>query len=495
MAPQRAPADDVPTVEALRAKVAAATGTVPPSRYEHIHYVRAGIAGDDEIVRSGDDFRETEGYGPLQSAHGAFGGQAWHENYNGQVVLDQPDPGNATKEKFTTTVTRVSVPFDAFVIARLNSVGSGNKEYVDPVTSRVVRREAITPTQTTVTTYDDFRTVDGYTTAWHWSIQDGHPENDADCSITQLVARPVQPAEVGIPAPRRALVEFPPGKTSVDVPAKFVNDSFIVRAVINGRGLDFLLDTGASGITIDDDVARQLGLHEFAQFSNAANAGRIGESFAIVPAMNIGELRMNDVAVRTLPGLPGDDYGDTKVVGLLGFDFIAELLLHLDYERGRLTAFQAGSTPLPTHGKLVTLDIRLGTQQPMTTALVNGAAGERFVVDTGNRGGFIIFDYFARRNPGALVDLGGGSDRERYSNFSGVGGRVDITPYRLATVQIGKAVFNNFFGYRVAQRKAYAINQDGLIGTTFLRDFNLWLDYVDSAIVMELNGNGASALR
>jgi predicted aspartyl protease len=248
-------------------------------------------------------------------------------------------------EAFTTTVTRVSAPVDAYVIARLNSAGSGIKEYVDPATSRVVRRDAIAPTQTTVTLYDDFRTVAGYTSAWHWTERDGHPENDADYQVEALQARPVTTAEIEIPKPRRALVEFPAGKTIVDLPAKVINNEFIVRVTIAGRGLDFILDSGAAGITLETDVAKELGLTAVARASNAVNAGRYTQTEVVVPEMRVGELLMHDVAVATLPRLAAEDT-HMRVVGLLGFDFIAELGLKLDYEQGRVTAY-ALNGPFP----------------------------------------------------------------------------------------------------------------------------------------------------
>jgi hypothetical protein len=104
----------------------------------------------------------------------------------------------------------------------------------------------------------------------------------------------------------------------------------------------------------------------------------------------------------------------------------------------------------------------------------------------------MIFDYFARRYPGALVDLGGGDERQRFMRFRGIGGPTDTEAYRLAKVQMGSVTFTDFFGYRVTKRTAYAGNTDGLIGTTFLRNFNVLLDYVDSQIVLDLNGQGAA---
>jgi len=492
----RADAQTVPSVDALRAKIAAATGSAPAAMREVLRVTSSSGIGEREILRSGDDFRQNDGTGPYATASGSYGGQAWHQNANGQVVLDEPDPGVAAGEALTTTVSRVATPVNAYVIAELNRAGFGTKTYVDPATFHVVRVEKISAAQTEVTAYDDFRTLDGYTSARHWKVTDGHEEDALDERVVSLTSRPIAKADLDIPNPRRALVEFPPGKTSVELPVTFHNDEFYVRVVINGRGLDFLLDTGAAGIIIYNDVIAKLGLHELARGVNAANAGRFTEVTAVVPEMDVGELKMRDVVVQSAPGLP-DDTADVHVAGLLGFDFIAELMLRLDYERGRVTALENGSPGLSPTVKRVTLDVRLGEQVPETTVTINGYPGEHFLVDTGNEGGLLIFDRYARRNPHALVDTGNANDEERTATFGyGVGGKLAIKPYKLQKVQMAHATFANFYGYLVEQRAAYSgADSDGLIGTTFLRNFTVWIDYVNSEILLVLNANGSTLQR
>ena len=78
--------------------------------------------------------------------------------------------------------------------------------------------------------------------------------------ITEYDAGPVTDADVAVAQSLRHLVRFPNGVTSLDLPATFGRQHVYVRVTINGRGLDYVLDTGASGISIDMQVARELGL-------------------------------------------------------------------------------------------------------------------------------------------------------------------------------------------------------------------------------------------
>jgi hypothetical protein len=175
----------VPSVDALRQRIASARETPPARERVTVAYSFGGVAGKRVTVRDGSDERTDVTYGPLTAASGVYRKQAWHQNENGETVLEQPEPGNATRETTTTTVTHVSAPFDAYVLATLNAAGDGFKEYVDPRSYHIVRYDRILPTGTTVAAYDDFRTVAGYTRAWHWTQRDGHSENDAEYRVTQ----------------------------------------------------------------------------------------------------------------------------------------------------------------------------------------------------------------------------------------------------------------------------------------------------------------------
>lgn len=154
-----AAAADVPTADSLRERIRSAAGTPPPTSHSVLTYEANGFHGRHETYRSGDDFREIVEEGPFTTQSGRFEKQAWHQNENGETVLDQPDPGAATKDTYTTSVRAIATPIIGYVIAELNLAGSGTREYVDSATWHVVRRERIRPIGTTTYAYDDFRTV------------------------------------------------------------------------------------------------------------------------------------------------------------------------------------------------------------------------------------------------------------------------------------------------------------------------------------------------
>ena len=148
-----------------------------------------------------------------------------------------------------------------------------------------------------------------------------------------------------------------------------------------------------------------------------------------------------------------------------------------------------------SQGKYVfALDARMGDGSPYVSVTINGALSERFAVDTGGAGTFMIFDAFARKHPEALVDKGGGGSL-RDMQYFGVGGQIETRPYQLGSVKLGPLNFVDFVGYRVTSAQSYAgSDNDGIIGTDFLRLFTVGFDYANGRVYLVPNTAGRKAM-
>jgi hypothetical protein len=474
--PARA-ADAVPTASEIEAKVRAAAGPAIPSYREVVDSTGGGVARHAVTIRSGRDYREEIDEGPLHTAHGSIGGQAWRQNENGETILMQRDPGLAVPDAMTESVTPIDSPVKGYLVSSLDVRGEGVKRYVDGALWHVVRFESVRLSQTTVTTYDDFRTVAGHTLAFHVASSDGHPENDVDSHVTELQPEAIDRNALAVPKSRRILVEFPVGKTTVQLPVRLDRGKFFVRINIGSRGLDFILDSGSAGIFLEEGIIRQLGLPVIVIGSNGTAAGRFRQSTAIVPSMSVGDLTMHDVVVRSVPSV-GDRglFGDYRAVGLLGFDFIDGVVLKLDYLHGTAIAFDPSAFKPAADANGFNTDLRLGTGMPLVTMTINGAVGERFLLDTGGGGSLLVFDYFIRRNGAAMVDEGGGGSTPPV-NFLGVGGAFSAKAFQLKEVVLGTARFHDYIAYVVQSRGAYDEDVDGAVGPPFLKLFDVYFDY------------------
>jgi hypothetical protein len=144
-----------PDVAAIRQHMREARAIPPVYRRTTVTTSSNGTTTTVRYAVRGDEWREIVERGPFHTESGRTKDAEWHQNDNGQTVIDEPDPGVAKPEPTTTTVTRVHAPVEAWVIAELNKRGRGTREYVDPQSWRLVRDEDVTANGTITTVYDD----------------------------------------------------------------------------------------------------------------------------------------------------------------------------------------------------------------------------------------------------------------------------------------------------------------------------------------------------
>jgi len=496
------PAGIAPTATSLAAVLdanARAQGTPAPGfgTRERLWSVAAyGLVGSSAQFEQGDDQRETITLGPFTQSRGTVDGRHWWQNENGLTVelagvhqrdaIDDRALDNAAKHLPSPGVRLLGesrAPIDAYVV-EVDPMG-GRREWLfyEAATGRLIRKEAVVVDRRVVTTYDDFRTVGGRTEPWHYRIDDGRPANVEDWRETSLVAAPHQPTRAfGPPLDARTVVEFPAGERSVRLPTRIENRKIIVRVVIGGRGLDFMLDSGASGIVLDAATAKSLGLTFYGR-SIRETAGAYDESSALVPEMSVGEIHMRTIDVSVLPfesQLPSN----TEVVGLLGFDFIDGAVLRIDYEHGTVDAFPP-ETPPALPASAVSVPAALDDGVPDISAGVGSAIGPHFILDTGATSG-VLFSAFADGHPSAVADEGLGFRllRDHPMQFAGgVGGTLSVRPTQVKSFGVPTETLPDFLAYIVRGSPSYeGEDQDGLIGYDYLQYFTIYLDYRRSRI-------------
>ncbi|GAC1409796.1 MAG: hypothetical protein NVSMB64_18710 [Candidatus Velthaea sp.] len=488
--PARGVADDVPDIATLRAQIDAAYGAAPPVYHQLVRFSNASSTGKRETFVRGKDRREVLDTGVLHSESGTFQGERWHQNDNGHTVIEYPDRSPADVEPTTTTVTRVSEPIDAFVVAVLTKAGNGRRDFIDPQTSFLIRCEIVAPNGKSVTTYSGYKAFGQQHRATHWVERDDRTALTTTSDLVEYAATDPGEASIAISENRRPMLEFPDHVPQVRLPATLgKRGHWIVRVTIGGRGLDFLLDTGASGIMIDSGVAQQLNMPVFNKGRNSANAGSYETGNVIVPEMQVGELTMRNAVVLVGPA-SFNESTTVKTVGLLGFDFLCEAGFTLDYEHGLITARKYGTYPPPEDPWAVALDIRLNTQTPYVLATVNGIGADRMIFDTGAAVSLLLLDSFMRRHPEALPDSDLLGPRE--VDMVGVGGHFATRRYTLKHLRIGKLDFRDFPILRTLSAASFSTH-DGLLGPGFFRLFTVDLDYPDGKIYLTPNAAGTNA--
>ncbi|MBA3941242.1 MAG: hypothetical protein C0520_08545 [Sphingopyxis sp.] len=119
----------------------------------------------------------------------------------------------------------------------------------------------------------------------------------------------------------------------------------VIRARINGAGpFAFILDTAASGTTIDPARTAALALPRDADSEEAQGmGGAITVSFHRVAAFEAGPVRRHDIVIASLPA---PDFDSHDIAGLAGVDLFPNRLVIWSPER-RCVDVQASGSRLP----------------------------------------------------------------------------------------------------------------------------------------------------
>jgi hypothetical protein len=244
---------------------------------------------------------------------------------------------------------------------------------------------------------------------------------------------------------------------------------------IGKRNVDFLLDSGAGSIVIDPDLARDLDL-QLVNPTVVTNAQSYVGYRTVVPEMRIGTLQMHDVPVSVAPISAGGPI-DVKKLGILGYDFFAQLGVTIDYQHNHVHVVPSDAFVPPSDPSTFTFDVRLDSHVPMVTVTVPGAVADRTIIDTGCDCTFAFFNSFASRYPEAFGRILGATA------VYGAGGRVGIAVYRFHELHMGAMRFNDASAERFPPR-SYTFDADGLVGSHLLSLFTVDLDYAHSRIYL-----------
>lgn len=93
---------------------------------------------------------------------------------------------------------------------------------------------------------------------------------------------------------------------------------YVASGSINGMPVEFMLDTGASDVSIPEGVARRLGLEKGAPARYQTANGDVTAYSTRLDEVRLGVLRVRDVPASINPGMEGQEI-------LLGMSFLKQL--------------------------------------------------------------------------------------------------------------------------------------------------------------------------
>lgn len=418
--------------------------------------------------------------GPYTTASGVYNGQGWNQNENGLVLLRSDfrrfaDPNNQALLHPEYAVNRVSVlgltqtqPAE-YVIEVNPPGGSDQYRYYDAKTfllDRFVTFDA--DMHQHVTEFSDYRRVFQSVRPFRIHSYDGRPQNDTITETISFERAPAGSPPVTMPVSRALYAIDNP----VVMPAVFSRSGIVVRVTIAGRGLDFLLDSGASGLAIDPGVAHQLGLTTYG-LTNQTIGGDVNISRTRVPDLFVGPLHLHDVAFSVVPI---SDYAEgARIVGVLGYDFIASSVLGIDFRKSTVTLYPSG---FDTRGfGTFALPLQLDDGVPRVQASFEGVPGF-FLVDTGAVGTVAYQTYVQKLKTSLpLVEQG--------MSLSAVGGVVPAQLRRLTDLEFGGIHFGDAAVFVPSSSTFNLSDYDGILGRDVLSQYQLFFDYAQRQLYIK----------
>ena len=149
---------------------------------------------------------------------------------------------------------------------------------------------------------------------------------------------------------------------------------YTVTVSLNGKKGDLLLDTGAPGIIIDQDLARKAGIVKISgmDFGGIGDKGRAAGYVGYVKSMRIGELEFQNCGVNVVEGrwaLGGH--------GVIGGNVFNSFLVDIDFPREKLRL-----RPLPKRPDEMTTQgvLQPGKETPsQSSVVVNAGPRDRYI--------------------------------------------------------------------------------------------------------------------
>lgn len=265
---------------------------------------------------------------------------------------------------------------------------------------------------------------------------------------------------------------------SVELPLKqFGNLTLIEASVADGPVVDFILDTGSSGSSINTGY---VSANDMTKVGVAECVGPGGAKE--VDVVEIDSIKVGGITVVS-PTVIADDFDPLfapfglEIGGIFGYDFISKFVIELNYDDRLITIYKPEKFEQPAGVSYTDVNFHMNT--PRIEASVNGDPGT-FVLDLGNPSTVILKpDYVAKKN---IIEK---APAKIPVKMTGAGGGPGLKGYevRLDNITLGEYSFDEPVGI-VHEEGSPGLpgGELGNLGFGIVSRFVLFLDYSNNRI-------------
>jgi hypothetical protein len=269
----------------------------------------------------------------------------------------------------------------------------------------------------------------------------------------------------------------PDAKLVATFPFKMYNGGVMVLQARLGNiedTLNFILDTGGGGVSLDSATCTQLNILPVATDTTITGiAGVVKVPFVFnqvlhLPGMDVEKLNFHVVDYSVLTSVYGE-----RIDGVIGYSFFSRYIIKINFDSAEIEVYQPGKISYPRGGALLH---PIFTAMPIQWLHLKDARklGFNFYMDTGAGLCLLLSEQFAKDSSILLSRR-----KPVITQAEGVGGKLQMRLTVVKRLRVGPYVFYNVPTYLYADSfnlTAYPF-VGGLIGNDLLRRFNLTFNY------------------
>jgi len=248
--------------------------------------------------------------------------------------------------------------------------------------------------------------------------------------------------------------------------------------------LNFVLDTGCGGISLDSTTAERLQLDEIKTNKNIVGLGQKKKgSFILHQTLYLKNLAVDSLDFHI------NDYNflslakGVKVDGIIGYSFLKRFIVKVDYDNQQIEVWKPGEIKYPKGGYALGLYL---DNMPMFEANVRDktAVKTKFFFDTGADVSFMISEKFVKDSSFLKTNK-----RAIAVPAEGIGGGCDMKFSTVAKLEVGPYTFKRVPSFIFDDK--YNVTRyptlGGIIGNDLLHRFNLIINYPYAEIYLTPN--------
>jgi Aspartyl protease/Tetratricopeptide repeat len=264
----------------------------------------------------------------------------------------------------------------------------------------------------------------------------------------------------------------------------------VVSVRVNGgKEVTFFIDTGGSEVTLDTELAKELGVPQFGTVQGTFAGGQHAE----VQQGRIETLTVGDWTIKNLPTamLPlrqlSEGFGVKQIDGIIGTTLFYHFLATMDYPRGELVLRRKDAKSLEEFTKSpvnrVAVPIWMASDHFMVGwGRVETLPPTLLFVDTGLMGGGIKLAESVIKEAGIKLD------ESKTSEGAGGGGTLKVIPYTVHQVSFGDIKEENVRGLYDGPfpwEYTFGFHLAGMVGHDFFKSYAVTFDFQNMQIFLQ----------